>query len=216
MLESLRRHCSAADLLVVDDDSSDGTAALADQFAAIDGRTHVLRRQGRGLGGAIAATMTAAIDGGYDYLVNLDADFSHDPAAVPSLIDAATRRRCDVAVGSRYIPGGRIVGWPLHRRWMSRRVNRLAIGRLGLPVSDCSGSMRCYRVAALRRMDPTSLESDGYSVLEEVLYRLHQNGSSITEVPITFTDRTAGHSKLTPAEAVRSFWKILRMGESDR
>ena len=217
MLTQLRHQVPRADLLVVDDDSSDGTAELARRFAAADhdpdtGQTEVVVRQQRGLGSAIAATMQAAVRGGYDFLVNLDADFSHDPAAVPTLIDAAVTHGADVAVGSRYTGGGRIEGWPLHRRWMSRRVNRLAIRRLGLPVSDCSGSMRCYRVAALSAMDPSKLSSPGYSVLEEILHRLHQQGCSMVEVPITFTDRTAGSSKLTAAEAIRSLWRIVRMG----
>lgn len=212
MLTSLRQNCPAADLLVIDDNSDDGTADLARRFAADDhNRTRVVVRQTRGLGSAITATMGAAIEGGYEYLVNLDADFSHDPATVPSLIDRAERTGAGVVVGSRYTAGGKIVGWPLHRRWMSRRINRLAISRLNLPVSDCSGSMRCYRVESLQALNPATLTSPGYSILEEVLHRLHQMNVPMDEVPITFTDRQAGTSKLTLPEAARSLWKILRL-----
>ena len=153
MLTDLRVACPDADLLVVDDNSDDGTADLARAFASQDQRTTVNVRQTTGLGSAIVATMSAAIAGRYDYLVNLDADFSHDPLSVPALIRQAETSGAGVVVGSRYADGGRIEGWPLHRRWMSRRINRLAISRLSLPVSDCSGSMRCYRVDALRKLD---------------------------------------------------------------
>lgn len=212
MLTALRAHCPDADLLVVDDNSDDGTAALANEFSADDPATFVHVRDCTGLGGAIAQTMLSAIEGNYDYLVNLDADFSHDPSAVPALLERCHQTNSGVTVGSRYIPGGRIEGWPIHRRWMSRRVNRLAIRRLGLPVSDCSGSMRCYRVEELRKLDPTSLQSTGYAVLEEILHRLNEQGASMSELPITFVDRRDGQSKLTMGEAIRSFWQIARLG----
>ena len=214
MLQSLRSACPHADLLVIDDDSADGTAQLAQQFGDADGRTRVVVRQTRGLGSAIVATMSAAIEGGYQYLINLDADFSHDPAATAAMLDHAESSAAGVVVGSRYAAGGRIEGWPLHRRLMSRLVNRLAIARLSLPVTDCSGSMRCYRVGELRRLDPATLTSPGYSVLEEVLQRLAKQGTTMSEIPITFTDRRAGHSKLTAKEAAASLWRIVRLPTS--
>lgn len=211
MLGALRASCPHADLLVVDDQSEDGTADLARQFAARDHATAVAVRQPTGLGGAIATTMQVAVKGSYDFLVNLDADFSHDPKSVPSLVQRCEDSGAGVTIGSRYIAGGRIEGWPLYRRWMSRRINRMAIRRLHLPVSDCSGSMRCYRVDELRKLDPATLRSPGYAILEEILHRLNQQGTMMNEVPITFVDRREGESKLTLREAVRSFWQIVRL-----
>lgn len=218
MLRQLRRRHPAADVLIVDDDSDDQTAAIAQRFA--DSNDHagkidvMIRRDQPGLGYAIAATMNAAVQGGYEYLVNLDADFSHDPADIAALFAEAKRTQSDVVIGSRYVDGGRIRGWPLHRRLMSRMVNRLATWRMGLPVADCSGSMRCYRVAGLASIDPGSLTSPGYSVLEEVLMRLHQDGATMCEVPITFTDRRDGQSKLTVREAIRSLMRIWTLGQT--
>ncbi|MEM9827399.1 MAG: glycosyltransferase [Planctomycetota bacterium] len=212
MLEALRLHLPTATLLVVDDSSDDGTAELAEGFAQVDGNTTVQIREQRGLGGAIRAAMQHAVDHSFDYLINLDADFSHDPQSTPQLLEQAQQSSADVVIGSRYVRDGRILGWPLHRRLMSRLVNRLAIHRLDLPIRDCSGSMRCYKVATLRKLDPQTLTSNGYSVLEEVLLRIRQiPGSRFAEIPITFVDRQAGKSKLTCLEAMRSMRKILSL-----
>ena len=212
LLAALRRSMPAADLLIVDDGSTDGTAELAERFASRDdGGTRVIVRAQRGLGGAIRRVLSEAVEGDYEWVVNLDADFSHPPDAVPALIARAIGRPdVDVVIGSRYTDGGRIVGWPWRRRLMSRIVNRIATRRLGLDVSDCSGSMRCYRVAALRGIDPATLRSPGYSILEEVLVRLADRAGRpcMAEVPITFTERRAGRSKLTPMEALRSLRRI--------
>jgi dolichol-phosphate mannosyltransferase len=165
--------------------------------------------------------MIAAMKGQYDLFVNMDGDLSHSPADVPSLIQPfrASREpssemnmaKPDVIVGSRYTPGGKIVGWPLHRRLMSRLVNRFATLCLRLPVKDCSGSMRCYRVQALRDAEAADLRANGYSVLEEILVAMHRRGASMTEVPIVFTDRTHGESKLTLREAVRSMLHMVKL-----
>ncbi|EMI42429.1 polyprenol monophosphomannose synthase [Rhodopirellula sp. SWK7] len=202
-----------ADILVVDDDSPDGTAERVRQFAESRDRADSIKclvRDQRGLGGAILAAMIAAIDGGYDLFCNLDADLSHDPADLPRLV-AAVGDGCDVAVGSRYVPDGEIVGWPLRRKWMSRWINLIARRRLGLPVNDASGSFRCYRVSKLAELDLDDQPSEGYSFLQEVLLKLHHHGATFTEVPITFTERTIGDSKLNFREAIRSGWTVLRM-----
>ncbi|MCM2370324.1 polyprenol monophosphomannose synthase [Aporhodopirellula aestuarii] len=202
-----------ADILVVDDNSPDGTANQVDQFAQAKGRADSIRcliREQRGLGGAIRAAMMAAIDGRYDLFCNLDADLSHDPADLPRLV-AAVEHGCDVAVGSRYVADGEIVGWPLRRKWMSRWINLIARRRLGLPVKDASGSFRCYRVSKLAELDLDNQPSEGYSFLQEVLLKLHQHGATFKEVPITFTERTVGDSKLDFREAVRSGWTVFRL-----
>ena len=156
--------------------------------------------------------MSYAIERNYEFLLNLDGDLSHDPAQLPALLDRAQRPPLvDVVVGTRYAPGGEIDGWPIRRRVISRMVNGFATKCLRLPVSDCSGSMRCYRVSALSRIGIDSIHSNGYSVLEEVLVRLHQAGSKMDEVPITFTNRAKGESKLTTGEAIRSASRMLAL-----
>ncbi|MDG2223843.1 MAG: polyprenol monophosphomannose synthase, partial [Rubripirellula sp.] len=134
------------------------------------------------------------------------------PTQIPQLIERATESpEIDVVIGSRYVPGGKIVGWPLHRKLMSGMVNRFATLCLRLPVKDCSGSMRCYRVAALERIGMSNVCIDGYAVLEELLVMLRRNGSKFAELPITFTDRQLGESKLTLREALRSMSQIISL-----
>jgi len=203
----------AADILVVDDNSPDGTADRVKEFAASNAgetKINVLVRDQRGLGGAIRTAMNEAIEGDYTFFCNLDADLSHDPADLPRLVDAV-RQGHDVAVGSRYVPGGRIVGWPLRRKWMSRWINRIARRRLNLPVNDASGSFRCYRVDKLAALNLNGETFDGYAFLQEVLLKLHRSGATLTEIPITFTERAIGESKLNFREAIRSGWTVLRM-----
>ncbi|MCG8652475.1 MAG: polyprenol monophosphomannose synthase [Pirellulales bacterium] len=213
MIERLRLALPAAEVLVVDDDSSDGTGELVAGIGQRDDRVRLVVRHGqRGLGGAIRHAMELACEGDYDFLLNLDADLSHDPAQLPAMLRRAVDDpQMDVVIGSRYVGGGAIDGWPLRRRLMSRMVNGFATTFLRLPVRDCSGSMRCYRVEALRRMQPQSLTSNGYSVLEEVLVKLHRQGGRMSEVPITFTDRVQGQSKLTTSEAVRSAMRMITL-----
>ncbi|WP_149496921.1 polyprenol monophosphomannose synthase [Roseiconus lacunae] len=219
MLNELREAFSDAVLLVVDDDSPDGTAAIVKTLGERDPKVRLLvRRDQRGLGSAIVDAMRIACDGGFDYFLNLDADLSHSPAQMPALREMAQQDpSLAVVIGSRYVPGGEIVGWPFRRRVMSKLVNRFATGVLRLPVHDCSGSMRCYRTSALREIELSSLRCVGYAVLEEVLVRLHQHGYKFGEVPITFTERQTGHSKLTLREAARSIAYMFRLAfESKR
>jgi dolichol-phosphate mannosyltransferase len=156
------------DLLVIDDNSPDGTGAWADAKAAGDPRVRCLHRGGKlGLGTAVVDAMRYAIQHEYDYLVNMDADFSHHPRYLPGLIAGMEGEPpVDVMVGSRYVSGGGVEGWPIHRRVMSRGVNLYARGLLGLPVKDCSGSFRCYRVSLLKRLDFAAIRSRGYSFFE--------------------------------------------------
>ncbi len=203
-----------ADIYVVDDDSPDGTGEWARQTALVDHRLSVLVRTGqRGLGGALKAAIVHAVEQQYDFMLNLDGDLSHQPSDLPRLLAAARAvdPPYDVVVGSRYVAEGRIDGWPLHRKIMSRLVNGFATRMLRLPVKDCSGALRCYRVESLRRLDLAQLRCEGYAMLEELLMLLQRNGARMSEIPITFHDRQQGDSKLTTGETIRSVRGLLRM-----
>jgi dolichol-phosphate mannosyltransferase len=201
----------AADLLVVDDNSPDGTGKLADELAAADPRIHVIHRAGKlGLGTAILAAMNYAIERGYDYFVNMDGDFSHHPRYLPALLAGMARH--DVMIGSRYVPGGGTLGWPLSRRLMSAGVNIVVRLLMRFPSKDNSGGYRVYRVDLLRRTDLNRLVSRGYSFQEEVLLRCRQAGARIGEAPIIFEDRRVGSSKVNLHETVRSMGVILWLG----
>ncbi len=212
LIQQIRDTVPEADILIVDDDSEDGTAGIVSTLAESDTKIRLNVRKQRGLGGAIRHAMIAAIKGDYDLFINMDGDLSHSPSDLPAILNAHLGRDdIDVVIGSRYVAGGRIDGWPLHRRWMSRLVNRFATMCLGLPVNDCSGSMRCYRVSSLQNASATDLQSNGYSVLEEILVAMHRGGATMAEVPITFTDRTHGESKLTVREAIRSMIHMVKL-----
>jgi dolichol-phosphate mannosyltransferase len=201
----------AVDVLVVDDNSPDGTGKLADELAAAEPRVHVLHRAGKlGLGTAILAGMNYAMENGYDYFVNMDADFSHHPRYLAGLL--AGMKKNDIMIGSRYVPGGGTVGWPLSRRVMSAGVNLVVRLLMRLPSRDNSGGYRVYRVALLRRTNLAKFLSRGYSFQEEVLFRCYQAGCRIGEFPIVFEDRRAGASKVNLQESVRSMGVILWLG----
>ncbi|MCC6417702.1 MAG: polyprenol monophosphomannose synthase [Gemmataceae bacterium] len=200
-----------ADILVIDDNSPDGTGELADRLAAADPRVKVLHRAGKlGLGTAILAGMRYALQHDYDLLVTMDADFSHDPRYLPALLAGMGGR--DVMIGSRYIPGGGVRNWPVSRQLMSWGVNTLVRLLMRIPARDTSGNYRCYRVAGLRVAALDGLLSHGYSFQEEVLYRCHRAGLRLGETPIIFEDRRAGASKVDPREAVHSMAVILHLG----
>lgn len=216
LADEIFSHAPQVDLLVIDDNSPDGTGRWCDERAAIDPRVHCLHRQGKlGLGTAIVAGMKYAIERRYRYLLNIDADFSHHPRYLPNLIagmDPPQGSPVDVMIGSRYIPGGGIEGWPLKRYLMSRSVNFYARWLLGLQPKDCSGGYRCYRVSKLAEIDFDSLVSHGYSFQEEILWRLKQAGCRFGETPITFVDRVRGNSKINSREAWNAVWVILALG----
>lgn len=211
LVTEIRRVAPDADVLVIDDSSPDGTGELADEMARSDPRVHVLHREGKqGLGTAIVAGFRYGIEHGYDHLLNMDADFSHHPRYIPALREAI--ERADVAVGSRYVPGGEIRGWGPLRHAMSRGVNWYARLLLGLKTRDSSGAFRCYRVAKLRELDFDRIRARGYAFQEEILYRLRRIGCTFEEVPITFEDRRYGTSKINPREAAAALWVIFRLG----
>lgn len=204
------------DILVIDDNSPDGTGQWCDERAATDPRVHCLHRSGKlGLGTATIAGMRYGIDHGYDFVLNLDADFSHHPRYLKSLLAgmaADEGQPIDVMIGSRYVPGGGVVGWPLKRKLMSRGVNLYARMMLGLPARDCSGAYRCYRTSLLKKIDFEQVRSRGYSFQEEILWHLKRAGARFGEAPIMFADRERGQSKINSREAKDALKIILQLG----
>jgi len=211
LIAEIQQMLPAADVLVIDDNSPDGTGRLADELAARDARIHVLHRAGKlGLGTATLAAMRFAMERDYELLVNMDADFSHHPRYLPALLAGMPGR--DLMIGSRYVPGGGTVNWPLSRRVTSWGVNALARLLLRIPAHDTSGAYRSYRVALLRRTNLAGLLSRGYSFQEEILYRFRLAGCRMGEAPIVFEDRRAGSSKVNMKEAVRSLSILVYLG----
>jgi dolichol-phosphate mannosyltransferase len=211
LVTEVRGVLPGADVLVIDDNSPDGTGRLADELAAADPHVHVIHRSGKlGLGTAILTAMRFAMDHDYDYHVNMDADFSHHPRYLPALV--AGMDRYDVMIGSRYIPGGGSVNWPLSRLAISRSVNAMVRFLMRIPARDCSGAFRCYRVAKLRQVRLDKVVSRGYSFQQEVLYRCRKAGCKIGETPILFENRRAGASKVNLREAVRSVSMLVALG----
>jgi dolichol-phosphate mannosyltransferase len=211
LIGEIHERLPAADVLVIDDNSPDGTGRLADELATKDPRIKVVHRPGKlGLGTAILAGMRYAMDHGYDYLVNMDADFSHHPRYLPALLAGMDQN--DVMIGSRYVPGGGSANWPLSRRLMSRGVGLVVRLLMRIPARDTSGAFRCYRVSKLRETDLEQLWSRGYSFQQEILYRCRKAGSRIGETPIIFENRRAGASKVNPREALRSMAVIVWVG----
>jgi dolichol-phosphate mannosyltransferase len=211
LVDEILRVLPDAHLLVIDDNSPDGTGRWCDDRAKLEPRLHCLHRPGKsGLGSAAIAAARYAIDHGHEVFVTLDADWSHDPRHLPELIRATDES--DVAIGSRYCPGGRIEGWPLYRRTLSRCVNSLSRKLLRLPVRDSSGAFRAYRVNKLQEIDLAGIQASGYAYLEEILWRLHRSGATIVELPITFRERRAGRSKINVREAAGKLATLMRLG----
>ncbi len=211
LLAEIHKAVPSADLLVIDDNSPDGTGQLADELAAANPHLHVLHRPGKlGLGTAILAGMRYALEHSYDLFINMDADFSHHPRYLPALLAGMDEH--DVMIGSRYIPGGGSVNWPLSRRIMSRGINSVVAVLMRIPARDCSGAYRCYRVSKLREAQLERVRSRGYSFQQEVLYRCRKAGCKIGETPIVFENRRAGKSKVNTREALRSIVMIFRIG----
>lgn len=203
------------DLLVVDDNSPDGTGKWCDTQAAADPRLRCIHRSGKlGLGTAMIEGMKYAIQNGYKYVLNLDADFSHHPRYIPDLLAGMEPAggSHDVMIGSRYVAGGGIQGWPLKRKLMSRAVNFYARWLLWLKVRDTSGGYRCYRVSKLAELDFGKVLSRGYSFQEELLWMLRRHGAKIGESPILFTDRELGQSKINRSEAWSAMRILLQLG----
>jgi dolichol-phosphate mannosyltransferase len=211
LVHEIHAFVPAAHVLIIDDNSPDGTGELAEQLAAADPRVRVLHRAGKlGLGTAILTGMRYAGEHAYDLYVSMDADFSHHPRYLPALLAGMSRR--DLMIGSRYVAGGGTQNWPVSRRVMSWGVNALVRLLMRIPARDTSGGFRCYRVGKLMRTDLGQMLSHGYSFQEEVLYRCHQAGFRVGETPIIFEDRRAGSSKVDPREVARSMGVLLLLG----
>jgi dolichol-phosphate mannosyltransferase len=214
-LRAVREAAPGADVLVVDDNSPDGTGALADTAAAELGQIKVLHRPGKqGLGSAYRNGFSMALDEGYEVIVSMDVDFSHDPAVIPVMLQTI-EQGADAVVGSRYVPGGATADWPVHRRLLSRWGNRYTGLVLGMGVRDCTSGFRAYRADALRSIDPSSTTAEGYAFLTELVRRLASSGRSIVEVPIVFRDRQFGTSKMSGRIVVESMLLVTRWGVSD-
>ncbi len=210
LVQEIRTTVAAADILIMDDHSPDGTGALADMLAAADPRIQVMHRPGKlGLGTALLAITRHALAKDYDCLITMDADFSHQPRYLPDLLRGMDH--ADVMLGSRYVPGGGTENWPWSRRIMSRGTNALVRLMLGMPVCDASGNYRCYRVALLKRANLDDVLSRGYSFQQEALYRCWLAGALLGETPIVFAERRGGRSKANLREIVRSLWALGRL-----
>ena len=219
-LGAVRTAVPGAYILVVDDDSPDGTGKLADGAAAELGNIVVMHRvDKKGLGSAyrdgFAHVLSGAVlDGACDVVVSMDCDFSHEPAAIPSLV-ARIEAGDDCVVGSRYVPGGSTVNWPLHRRLLSRWGNRYTSGVLRLGIHDCTSGFRAYRATALAAIEPTSTAAEGYAFLTELVRRLIRGGFTVVEEPITFADREFGTSKMSGAIIAESMLLVTRWAAVD-
>jgi len=210
LIDEVQRVLPEADVLVVDDNSPDGTGTWCDERAKTDSRLKCLHRPGKlGLGSATLDAIRFTLDEQYDVLVTMDADWSHDPQYLTALV--AATESADVALGSRYCERGAIEGWPVARRIVSRGMNWLSRLTLRLPVRDSSGAFRAYRLAALKKIDLERIRSTGYSYLEEILWHLNRSGAELVEVPITFRERRAGRSKVSAREAVDKISTLLRL-----
>jgi dolichol-phosphate mannosyltransferase len=216
LAEEIFRYLPEADLLVIDDNSPDGTGKWCDQKQAEDPRVACLHRTGKlGLGAAIVAGMKYGVQNGYRYVLNMDADFSHQPQYLPALVagmEPPGGPPVDVAIGSRYIAGGGVEGWPIKRQLMSRAVNLYARCLLGLRSKDCSGSFRCYRASTLARLDFDAVRSRGYSFQEEILWHLKRAGARFVETPIVFLERQRGVSKIHSGEALAALRILFALG----
>jgi dolichol-phosphate mannosyltransferase len=198
----------AIDVLVVDDNSPDGTGALVAAMARSEARLKVLSRpQKLGLGTAYLAGFRLALEGGYDCAITMDCDRSHNPRYLPEILAAMERH--DLVIGSRFVPGGGILNWPRRRVLLSAFANRYARVLLRLPIRDCTSGFRCYRRSVLETVDPWSVRGAGYSFLEEMAWRVHRCGFRIGEIPILFEQRVAGKSKIDSSEIYRAAWHVL-------
>jgi dolichol-phosphate mannosyltransferase len=213
MAARIRESVPGADLLVVDDNSPDGTGDLADKLAEVDPHVQVLHRTEKaGLGRAYVAGFNQALGNGYDLVVEMDADGSHRPEDLPKLLAAAAG--ADAVIGSRYVPGGTVVNWPKSRAFLSWGANFYNQVMLGVRVKDATGGFRVYHAQTLRKIDLNGIQSAGYCFQIDMTLRVLQSGLTIVEVPITFVERERGASKMSSSVIFESFTRVARWGLS--
>lgn len=211
----VRESVPDAHVLVIDDGSPDGTGKIADRVADLDDHVHVLHRTAKqGLGAAYVAGFRWALDRGYDTVVEMDADGSHQPEELPRLLDALGG--ADLVLGSRYVPGGRIENWPRRREVLSRGGNIYTQVLLGMPVKDATGGYRAFRAATLRRIDLDDIASQGYCFQVDLVWRAVRAGLRVVEVPITFVEREEGTSKMSGAIVREALWRVTHWGVRHR
>ncbi|MEO7269190.1 MAG: polyprenol monophosphomannose synthase [Knoellia sp.] len=215
IVERVRRAVPEIDVCVLDDNSPDGTGALADELAEADDRVHVLHRAGKeGLGAAYLHGFAWALERGYDALVEMDADGSHRPEDLRRMLEAA--EQADLVIGSRWVPGGEVVNWPAHRKVLSVGGNIYTRLVLGMRVNDATAGYRVYRAEALRQLDLASVESAGYCFQVDLTRRAVQAGLVVVEVPITFVEREYGESKMDQSIVRESLTRITVWGVQRR
>lgn len=211
IIDRVRRAVPEVDILVADDNSPDGTGRVADELAADDEHVHVLHRPGKqGLGAAYVAGFGWARERGYDAVVEMDADGSHAPEQLPKLLDAL--READAVIGSRWVPGGSVVNWPAHRLVLSRGANLYTRLAMGMPYRDATGGYRAYRAPVLDKIEIDTVLSQGYCFQVDLTRRAHLEGLRVVEVPITFTERERGASKMSSAIVAEALWRVTVWG----
>jgi dolichol-phosphate mannosyltransferase len=204
-----------ADLLVVDDNSPDGTGDIADKLAEVDPHVQVMHRTDKaGLGKAYVAGFSWALERGYDVIVEMDADGSHQPEYLPALVDALAS--ADLAIGSRWTRGGKVVNWPKSREVLSRGANAYTRFMLGLGVRDATAGFRAYRVSTLRKISLSQVQSAGYCFQIDLTLRVAEAGLKIVEIPITFVEREHGASKMSNSIILEAFWRVAQWGTARR
>jgi dolichol-phosphate mannosyltransferase len=216
LLQRARAALPDSDILVLDDNSPDGTADVAERVAGELGRIEVLRRPGkRGLGEAYRAGFAVGIARAYDVVIQIDADLSHDPAVLPQLV-AEIEKGADVAIGSRYVPGGNVPFWPWYRRALSKYGNLYTTSMLRTDVRDTTAGFRAYTPDILKAIDFENCRSKGYGWQMELTYRVRRHGGHIVEIPITFTDRVRGYSKMPFSAVIEEMSLVTYWGIRDR
>ena len=215
VVNRIRDNVPDADLMVIDDQSTDATRTIVRERASADPQVRLVEREvKRGLGDAYLHAFAIGLTEEYDALVEIDADLSHDPATLPMMLDLADRGIA-LVIGSRYIPGGSVIGWPRRRTWLSRWGNRYAGLVLGLALNDATSGYRVYRADTLRQIGLDGVQADGYGFQIEMTYRAVQAGLSVVEVPIAFRDRVAGTSKMHRGIVLEAFRLVTVWGLSD-
>jgi len=210
LIKEILTQKSWLEVLVVDDNSPDGTGRIVDELSSIEPRVHVIHHPGKlGLGTAYIAGFKHALRDGFEYILTMDGDFSHDPKYLPRLVELM--KNADVAIGSRYVPEGGTKNWGWYRKLLSKGANAVARAILGMKAHDCTAGFRCYKNTVLQNLDLDGIFSTGYSFLVETLYRCQERNFSISELPIIFVDRRFGYTKISKKEIFKGIYTVFRL-----